>query len=49
MSTISPTGTLAFITDEQALLVRVDGGWQYVTVRDTIKNIIYEFCFSSYS
>ena len=41
MSTISPSGTMAFITDEQALLVRVDGGWQYVTVRDTIKNQIY--------
>jgi collagen type XVIII alpha len=34
MSSISPAGTLAFVIDEQALLVRVNGGWQYVAVRN---------------
>ncbi|KAG8038829.1 hypothetical protein G9C98_003136 [Cotesia typhae] len=30
MSTISPVGTLAYIIDEEALLVRVNNGWQYI-------------------
>lgn len=32
MSNVHSPGTLAFILDEQALLVRVRGGWQYVSV-----------------
>lgn len=32
MSAPNPTGTLAFLLDEEALLVRVSGGWQYVSV-----------------
>lgn len=32
MSHLHSPGTLAFIQDEQALLVRVRGGWQYVSV-----------------
>lgn len=33
MSTISPVGTIAYIIDEEALLVRVNKGWQYIAVR----------------
>ena len=29
---MSPVGTLAFVMDEEALLVRVSSGWQYVSV-----------------
>lgn len=32
MSAVSPVGTLAYIIDEQALLVRVNNGWQYIAV-----------------
>lgn len=32
MSANNPVGTLAFILDEEALLVRVNKGWQYVLV-----------------
>lgn len=32
MSGVSPVGTLAYIIDEQALLVRVNNGWQYIAV-----------------
>lgn len=33
MTLVSPVGTLAYIIDEEALLVRVNRGWQYVAVR----------------
>lgn len=33
-SSINPPGTLAYITEEEALLVRVDKGWQYIAVSD---------------
>jgi Collagen trimerization domain len=33
MSANNPVGTLAFILDEEALLVRVVKGWQYLAVR----------------
>lgn len=36
MSSVSPVGTLAYIIDEQALLVRVNNGWQYIAVSITI-------------
>lgn len=37
MSSVSPVGTLAYIIDEQALLVRVNNGWQYIAVSiDTV-------------
>lgn len=32
MSASNPLGTLAFILDEEALLVRVSKGWQYIAV-----------------
>ncbi|XP_029669239.1 collagen alpha-1(XV) chain-like [Formica exsecta] len=32
MSSVSPVGTLAYIIDEQALLVRVNNGWQYIAL-----------------
>lgn len=32
MSGVSPVGTLAYIIDEEALLVRVNSGWQYIAV-----------------
>ncbi|XP_071643066.1 uncharacterized protein [Temnothorax longispinosus] len=32
MSSVSPVGTLAYIINEQALLVRVNNGWQYIAV-----------------
>lgn len=33
MSALSPVGTIAYIIDEEALLVRVNKGWQYIAVR----------------
>ncbi|XP_065086473.1 collagen alpha-1(XVIII) chain isoform X7 [Ochlerotatus camptorhynchus] len=32
MSSTSPVGTLAYIIDEEALLVRVNKGWQYIAL-----------------
>lgn len=32
MSAVSPVGTIAYIIDEEALLVRVNKGWQYIAV-----------------
>jgi len=32
MSSASPVGTIAFLLDEEALLVRVRSGWQYIAV-----------------
>lgn len=32
MSVGSPVGTIAYIIDEEALLVRVNKGWQYIAV-----------------
>ncbi|XP_034951100.1 collagen alpha-1(XVIII) chain isoform X3 [Chelonus insularis] len=32
MSNVSPVGTLAYIIDEEALLVRVNNGWQYIAL-----------------
>lgn len=37
MSTINAQGTLAFVTDEQALLVRVSKGWQYVSLGSLVE------------
>lgn len=39
MSAVSPVGTLAYIIDEQALLVRVNNGWQYIPVSPFNPNI----------
>lgn len=41
MSALSPVGTIAYIIDEEALLVRVNKGWQYIAVRK-----IFIFVFS---
>ncbi|PNF18720.1 hypothetical protein B7P43_G05034 [Cryptotermes secundus] len=32
MSSVSPVGTIAYIIDEEALLVRVNNGWQYIAL-----------------
>lgn len=32
MSQVSPVGTLAYIIDEEAVLVRVNSGWQYLSL-----------------
>lgn len=32
MSSTSPVGTIAFILDEEAILVRVNKGWQYIAL-----------------
>ncbi|XP_037050448.1 collagen alpha-1(XV) chain-like isoform X3 [Bradysia coprophila] len=32
MSALSPVGTIAYIIDEEALLVRVNKGWQYIAL-----------------
>ncbi|CAH0546971.1 unnamed protein product [Brassicogethes aeneus] len=32
MSAVSPVGTLAYVIEEQSLLVRVNNGWQYVAM-----------------
>lgn len=45
MSSVSPVGTLAYIIDEQALLVRVNNGWQYIAVSI---NIHYYCKFNAY-
>lgn len=36
MSLASPVGTLAYIIDEEAVLVRVNKGWQYIAVSNCI-------------
>ncbi|XP_037078278.1 collagen alpha-1(I) chain-like isoform X2 [Pollicipes pollicipes] len=35
-SEVSPVGTLAFVMDEEALLVRVSAGWQYVSLGSVV-------------
>ncbi|GLV45005.1 Multiplexin, partial [Carabus blaptoides fortunei] len=32
MSAVSPVGTLAYVIEEEALLVRVNNGWQYIAL-----------------
>lgn len=32
MSDASPVGTIAYVIEEEALLVRVNNGWQYIAV-----------------
>jgi hypothetical protein len=36
MSSVSPVGTIAYIIDEEALLVRVNNGWQYIAVSSAL-------------
>lgn len=36
MSTTTPVGTLAYLIQEEALLVRVNNGWQYLSVSHII-------------
>ncbi|KAG0724088.1 hypothetical protein GWK47_041386 [Chionoecetes opilio] len=36
MSSVSPVGTLAFVVEEEALLVRVEAGWQYVALGSVV-------------
>jgi collagen type XVIII alpha len=38
MSANNPVGTMAWILDEEALLVRVNKGWQYIAV-----NLVFIF------
>ncbi|GIY83948.1 collagen alpha-1(XV) chain [Caerostris extrusa] len=42
VSEISPLGTLGFVLDEETLLVRVSGGWQYVAVRPKMMHSDYK-------
>jgi len=37
-SALNPPGTLAYITEEEALLVRVNKGWQYIAVSSSPKS-----------
>lgn len=40
-------GTIAYILDDEALLIRVSGGWQYVAVSSRFNYYLYlnlEFC-----
>lgn len=48
MSAVSPVGTLAYIIDEQALLVRVNNGWQYIAVSIKFFYILYHKIFIYY-
>lgn len=48
MSAVSPVGTLAYIIDEQALLVRVNNGWQYIAVSTKFFYILYHKIFIHY-
>lgn len=32
MTSVSPVGTLVYVIEEEALLVRVNNGWQYIAV-----------------
>jgi len=47
MSNVSPVGTLAYIIDEQALLVRVNNGWQYIAVSIKL-HYYYYYKFAKY-
>ena len=40
MSDISPLGTLAFVLEEESLLVRVSEGWQYVAVSENFPYLL---------
>lgn len=40
----SPVGTIAYIIDEEALLVRVNKGWQYIAVSFYSLSL----CFTNY-
>lgn len=41
MSAVSPVGTIAYIIDEEAVLVRVNKGWQYIAVSTFLSSLIY--------
>lgn len=42
MSSVSPVGTLAYVVEEEALLVRVNSGWQYIAVRTRLPvSVVY--------
>ena len=54
MSSANPVGTIAFILDEEAILVRVNKGWQYIAVKKQQKacdlwklNFLINFLFYS--
>lgn len=51
MSSSNPVGTIAFILDEEALLVRVNKGWQYIAVSFTLLGNVIKFLmhFSCYT
>ncbi|KAK9887152.1 hypothetical protein WA026_020599 [Henosepilachna vigintioctopunctata] len=34
MTSISPVGTIAYVIEEEAILVRVNNGWQYIAVSE---------------
>lgn len=47
VTAVSAVGTLAYIIEEQALLVRVNNGWQYIAVSvknsPTFPDVVCEF------
>ncbi|KAK9502519.1 hypothetical protein O3M35_011288 [Rhynocoris fuscipes] len=42
MSLVSPVGTLAYIKDEEAMLVRVNKGWQYIALGSLVSTTTEE-------
>lgn len=41
MSSTSPVGTIAYIIDEEAVLVRVNKGWQYIAVSGSLSFLLF--------
>ena len=49
MSSVSPVGTLAFVVEEEALLVRVEAGWQYVAVSEELHVFLVQMTVLTWS
>lgn len=45
LTTASPVGTLAYLVEEEALLVRVNNGWQYIAVSIIISKVAAIFLY----
>jgi hypothetical protein len=43
MSAVTPVGGLAFLMDEETVLVRVADGWRFLQVRLCFFSFIYNF------
>lgn len=46
MSSMNPVGTIAYVIDEEALLVRVNKGWQYIAVSLCLLKLSTHLLFS---